>query len=155
MDTTLYLTFLAVSFGLIIIPGPNVLVIVSTSITHGTKRGLQTVAGTSLAMAVQLLIVTVGTTWFVHLISNGLYYIKWVGVIYLLYLGVNHLKAINNKQHIPKVTASSTFARGFLISLTNPKTILFFSAFLPQFVSSIENYHFQYSFLSTNRIWIL
>jgi hypothetical protein len=51
MDSTLFLSFLLVSIGLIIIPGPNVLVIISTSITHGRVRGLQMVAGTSLAMA--------------------------------------------------------------------------------------------------------
>jgi len=139
MNTTLYLTFLVVSFGLIIVPGPNVLVIVSTSITHGTKRGLQTVAGTSFAMAIQLITVAVGTAWFVQLISNGLYYLKWVGVAYLLYLGLYHLrKVISSKQQETEIAASATFKRGFAVSLTNPKTLLFFSAFLPQFVTSWE-----------------
>ncbi len=57
MDSTLFLSFLLVSIGLIIIPGPNVLVIISTSITHGRVRGLQMVARTSLAMALQMLVV--------------------------------------------------------------------------------------------------
>jgi len=149
MNTTLYLTFLVVSFGLIIVPGPNVLVIVSTSITHGTKRGLQTVAGTSFAMAIQLITVAVGTAWFVQLISNGLYYLKWVGVAYLLYLGLYHLrKVISSKQQETEIAASATFKRGFAVSLTNPKTLLFFSAFLPQFVTVAGNYYFQVFSLS-------
>ena len=141
MDITLYLAFLFVSLGLIIIPGPNVLVIVSTSITHGIKRGLQTVAGTSLAMAIQLFVVAIGTTCFVQVISNGLYYLKWIGVAYLVYLGLFHLIAsIKHKKEQVEITTSATFTRGFLVSLTNPKTLLFFSAFLPQFVSRSGNY---------------
>lgn len=149
MDITLFLTFLVVSFGLIIVPGPNVLVIVSTSITHGTKRGLQTVAGTSLAMAIQLNVVATGTAWFVQLISDGLYYLKWIGVAYLLYLGLYHLRtALSSTKEEIKITASATFTRGFLVSLTNPKTLLFFSAFLPQFVTAAADYNFQIFLLS-------
>ncbi len=149
MDITLYAAFLLVSFGLIIVPGPNVLVIVSTSIAHGKTRGLQTVAGTSLAMAIQLFMVAIGTAWFIRLISNGLYDLKWIGVIYLLYLGLTHLKQVfRTKQQDPDITASATFTRGFLVSLANPKTLLFFSAFLPQFVTDTENYHLQILLLS-------
>jgi homoserine/homoserine lactone efflux protein len=149
MDITLYLTFLVVSFGLIIVPGPNVLVIVSTSITHGTKRGLQTVAGTSLAMAIQLLVIASSTAWLVQVISNGLHYLKWVGVAYLLYLAIYHLNAAFSaeKKEI-KITSSATFRRGFLVSLTNPKTLFFFSAFLPQFVTSAGSYNIQIFLLS-------
>lgn len=59
------LTFIVVSAAIIIVPGPNVLVIVSTSIAHGLRRGLQTVAGTSLAMVVQLSIAALATTSFI------------------------------------------------------------------------------------------
>lgn len=148
MDTSLYLAFLVVSFGLIIIPGPNVLVIVSTSIAHGRKRGLQAVAGTSFAMALQLLLVAISTAWFIQIVSDGIFYLKWIGVVYLLYLGLSHLRAaFLANRHEEEITASATFTRAFLISITNPKTLLFFSAFLPQFVSSAANYSFQ--------IWLL
>ena len=96
MDISLYLSFLIISFTVIIIPGPNVLVIVSTSLAQGRNRGLQTVAGTSFAMILQLLIVGVGTTWFVQLVTDGLYYLKWLGVVYLFCLGLRHLKAAIN-----------------------------------------------------------
>lgn len=149
MDITLYLTFLLVSFGLIIIPGPNVLVIVSTSITHGAKRGLQTVAGTSLAMAIQLFVVVASTAWLVQIISSGLQYLKWIGVAYLLYLAVYHLKAsLGSEKEKIEISYSATFRRGFLVSLTNPKTLFFFSAFLPQFVTSTVSYSYQIVLLS-------
>jgi len=126
-----------------------VLVIVSTSIAHGAKQGLQTVAGTSSAMAIQLVVIAVSTTWFVRLITNGLFYLKWLGVAYLLYLGIYHLKtAIRSKQQETELSPSASFVKGFLVSLINPKTLLFFSAFLPQFVSATGNYNFQIFLLS-------
>lgn len=149
MDITLYITFLLVSFGLIIIPGPNVLVIISTSISHGKKRGLQTVAGTSFAMAIQLLVVALSTSWFIQSVSNGIFYLKWIGVVYLLYLGILHFKyAIFTSKQDKEITSSATFLQGFIVSITNPKTLLFFSAFLPQFVSSPESYSSQILLLS-------
>jgi len=149
MDINLYLTFLIVSFGLIIIPGPNVLIIISTSLSHGKHRGLQTVAGTSLAMAIQLIIVALATSTFIQFLTNGFYILKWVGVAYLLYLGLLHFKyAFFNKISSTELTASASFSRGFFVSLTNPKTLLFFSAFFPQFVSSTESYLVQISLLS-------
>ena len=150
MDAALFISFLIVSFALIIVPGPNVLVIVSTSISQGKSRGLQTVAGTTFAMAVQLIIAGVGTAWFIGLITEGFFYLKWLGVIYLLYLAARHLKQamFASEPAASETTASGTFARGFLVSSTNPKTILFFSAFLPQFVGSGENYLQQISLLS-------
>ena len=141
MDATLILSFLSISFIVIIIPGPNILVIVATSVSHGKVRGLQTVAGTSSAMAVQLIVAAVGTSWLVQLLSNGFYVLKWLGVVYLAYLGVTHIRGVLSKSDINTAPiAISSFSRGFVVSLTNPKTILFFSAFLPQFVSSSAPY---------------
>ncbi|MES9858092.1 MAG: LysE family translocator [Sedimenticola sp.] len=141
------LAFILVSIGIIVIPGPNVMIIVSTSISHGKLRGLQTVAGTSSAMAIQLFIAAVGTAWFVASLTEGFHLLKWVGVAYLVYLGVRHLINARTQSH-HSITAFGSFQRGFLVSLTNPKTILFFSAFLPQFAIASEPYVPQIALLS-------
>ena len=141
------LAFTLVSIGIIIIPGPNVLVAVSTSIVHGKVRGLQTVAGTSTAMLIQLVIVALGTSWFVSTLANGFVWLKWLGVIYLFYLGVSHLLDIRNAAKT-QISAVGTFQRGFWVSLTNPKTILFFGAFLPQFTTPAISYQLQIAALS-------
>ena len=149
MDTTLFISFLVASVGIVIIPGPNVLIIVSTSLNYGKSRGLQTVAGTSFAMAIQLVIAGIGTSWFIQFLAEGFYILKWLGVAYLLYLGLQHMiYAVAGQKTESPLSASSTFSRGFFVSLTNPKTILFFSAFLPQFVSMAGNYLQQISILS-------
>ena len=144
------LTFVLVSAGIIIIPGPNVLVIISTSISHGKARGLQTVAGTSCAMILQLFAAALGTAWLVSVLSSGFLWIKWIGVSYLIYLGVTHLFTAVTKSKVKKSpSAIGSFQRGFWVSLTNPKTILFFSAFLPQFVSGSGSYLSDVAMLST------
>lgn len=140
--------FLLLSFGLIIIPGPNVIVIVTTSIVHGKARGLQTVAGTSAAMIVQLLVAALGTAWFVTAVSEGLKWLKWLGVVYLLYLGYKQIRASIGGTTVSSLSAIGSFQRGFWVSLTNPKTILFFGAFLPQFVSAQQSYLAQIAVLS-------
>ena len=147
------LVFILVSSGIIIIPGPNVLVVVSTSIVHGKVRGLQTVAGTSTAMLVQLCVAALGTSWFVSTLANGFVWLKWLGVIYLFYLGVRHLLYIRNTTK-SQISAVGTFQHGFWVSLTNPKTILFFSAFLPQFTTPASSYQLQIAALSLI-FWLL
>ena len=155
MDHGLYISFLIVSFTLIIIPGPNILVIVSSSVQHGKIHGLQTVAGTSLAMAIQLLVVALGTTWLVEVLTGSFYFLKWAGVGYLFYLGFKYsMRALNSGTPLPAPKHSVSFVRGFIVSLTNPKTLLFFSAFLPQFISSTENYVYQITLLSASFLFI-
>jgi threonine/homoserine/homoserine lactone efflux protein len=144
--------FVLLSAAFIVIPGPNVMVIVATSLRHGRRRGLQTVAGTSLAMVVQLLVAGLGTTLFVGLLVEGLQWLKWAGVCYLVYLGLQGLLAdreIDNAH-----SALFSFQRGFWVSLTNPKTIFFFSAFLPQFVTPESDYATRIALLSA-LFWIL
>jgi len=147
------LAFILVSVVIIIIPGPNVLVVLSTSIAHGKVRGLQAVAGTSTAMLIQLAIAAKGTSWLVSTMASGLVWVKWLGIVYLFYLGLSHLLAIRNTLNT-QISAVSTFQRGFWVSLTNPKTILFFSAFLPQFTSTAISYQLQIVMLSLI-FWLL
>jgi len=147
------LTFILVSIGLLVIPGPTVLVVVSTSISHGKLRGLQTVAGSSIAMILQLFIAAIGTSWFVNSLSTGFFWLKWIGVCYLLFLGFQ-LILNSGKVKTKQITASGSFYRGFWVSLTNPKTILFFSAFLPQFALGTASYVSQIFTLSIT-FWLL
>lgn len=136
MELSVLLSFIVVSVGLIFVPGPNVLLIVSTSIAHGRKRGLQTVIGTTSGMAVQLTITALGTVGLINLLSNSFFWIKWVGIAYLVYLGIRHLTAFRRPStQAPPISSSGSFLIGFLISISNPKTMLFFAAFLPQFVN--------------------
>jgi homoserine/homoserine lactone efflux protein len=136
MSVSLYLAFVAASLALALLPGPNVAVIVSNSIAYGLRYGLLTVAGTTSAMVPQLLVVTLGLAGILEFMSHWFEVLRWVGVAYLLYLGIEALRApAANLTATPEPkSARAIYTKGLLVSLTNPKTLLFFGAFLPQFV---------------------
>jgi homoserine/homoserine lactone efflux protein len=139
MHLSLYLGFVLASTILILIPGPNVSLIVANSIAYGTRYGLLTVAGTSSAIVVQLALATLGLTATLDMLAGWFEWVRWVGVAYLLYLGVRQWAAapVDLTHTRPQPRSFRAIAlRGFLISLTNPKTLLFYGAFFPQFVSA-------------------
>ena len=138
MHLDLYLGFVLATAILILIPGPNVSLIVANSIAYGTRYGLLTVAGTSSAIVVQLALTTLGLTATLDLLAAWFEWVRWVGVAYLLYLGIRQWRAapVDLTRIPPQPRSVRAIAlRGFLISLTNPKTLLFYGAFFPQFLS--------------------
>ena len=138
MSLELYLAFVAATVVLILIPGPNVALIVANSVAYGPRHGLVTVAGASAAMVVQLAMTVMGLSGLLAVMANWFELLRWAGVAYLVYLGVSALLARPTDLAQIKAAAipsSRMFVRGFAVSLTNPKTLLFYSAFLPQFVS--------------------
>ena len=121
---------------LIIIPGPNVALIVANSLKHGFRHGLVTAAGTTVGIALQLLLVVVGMAALIEVTATALVWIRWLGVLYLLYLGIRTWN--EPADDLGQITAQSqvgTFWRATFIAVINPKTLLFNAAFLPQFVS--------------------
>jgi homoserine/homoserine lactone efflux protein len=139
MHPHLYLAFVAATTILMLIPGPNVALIVANSVGHGARYGLLTVAGTTAAMAVQLGLTALGMTALLDVVAQGFEILRWLGVGYLVFLGVRawNAPAVELARVRPEPRAArSVFLRGFLVSLTNPKTLLFFAAFLPQFLDA-------------------
>lgn len=151
MSLDLYIAFIAASLALALMPGPNVAVIVSNSVAYGSRYGLLTVAGTTSAMVPQLLVVTLGLAGVLTFMSHWFDVLRWVGAAYLIYLGVEALRAppanLGGTKPEPK-SARAIYFRGALVSLTNPKTLLFFGAFLPQFVDAKGNALAQLAVLS-------
>ncbi len=121
---------------LVLIPGPNVALIVAGSLQYGRRFGLATVAGTTLGVALQLLLVVLGYTSLVASVAGALVWIKWAGVVALLILGIRALRAIGQPIAMPALPLRVGFRRGLLLAVVNPKTLLFSAAFLPQFVSN-------------------
>jgi homoserine/homoserine lactone efflux protein len=138
MHLEMYLGFVVASTILILIPGPNVSLIVANSIAYGTRYGLLTVAGTSSAIVVQLGLTALGLTAALGVLAGWFEWVRWIGVAYLLFLGVRQWCAapVDLTRTRPQPRSFRAIAmRGFLISLTNPKTLLFYGAFFPQFLS--------------------
>ena len=134
----LYLAFIAATVILILIPGPNVALIVANSVAHGTRYGLTTVAGTGSAMVIQLALTVLGATAALDFLAASFEWLRWAGVAWLVWLGiaawrapVADLAATRAQPRSPR----AIFLRGLVVGLTNPKTLLFYGAFLPQFVT--------------------
>ena len=124
---------------LVLIPGPNVALIVASSLRHGLKTGLVTAFGTTAGLAFQLFLVIVGMAAVIELAATALEWIRWMGVAYLVYLGIRAwIESVPNLQDIHAQSNSVTFWHGFAMAVVNPKTLLFNAAFLPQFVAGGE-----------------
>jgi homoserine/homoserine lactone efflux protein len=138
IELHLYLAFVLATTILMLIPGPNVALIVANSVAYGTRFGLLTVAGTSSAMVIQLGITALGLSAVLGVLAQWFEWLRWIGVAYLIYLGVRQWRAapvdLTATRAMPR-SSSAIYWRGFLVSLTNPKTLLFYGAFLPQFVT--------------------
>lgn len=136
MSWPLYLAFVAATTALILLPGPNIMMIVANSIAYGPRRGLATVAGVSSAMAVFLALTTLGMTSLVLAASHWFDVLRWAGAAYLVYLGIRQWRAPPAGAVSAGAPArlSRVFWQGFAVSATNPKVLLFYAAFLPQFV---------------------
>src|SRR5277367_2734786 len=138
IDLDLYLTFVLATAVLILIPGPNVALIVANSVAYGTRYGLLTVAGTSSAMVVQLALTVLGMSALLGAMAQWSEWIRWIGVAYLLWLGIRQWRAepVDLTRTRPQYRSPrEIFMRGILVSFTNPKTLLFYGAFFPQFIT--------------------
>lgn len=134
----LYLGFVAACVLLIVIPGPNVALIVANSVAHGARFGLLTVAGTSSAVVAQLTLTVLGASAVLIFLAASFDWLRWLGVAYLVWLGVATWRAppVDLAGTAPQTrSARIIYGRGFLVGLTNPKTLLFYGAFFPQFVT--------------------
>lgn len=133
MNWHLFAGFLAITIVLLLAPGPIVTLIISTAATRGTHVGLITVAGTSTGNALLLAAIALGLSW---VLQHAVYLfeaLRWLGAAYLVWLGVQAWRGAGAPA--PRVSGNHVhFRRGLLVALANPKTIAFFTAFLPQFV---------------------
>lgn len=132
------LAFALASIVIIVIPGPGVLFVIGRSIALGRRAGILSVLGNSLGNIPAILLVAFGVGAIVASSVVAFTAIKIVGAIYLVYLGVQAIRhrRLRAEQGRPAAASTVTLLRqGFVVGLTNPKTIAFFVAVLPQFVA--------------------
>ena len=131
------LAFLFASLLLAITPGPGVFYIVTRSLSQGRQAGLASVAGVALGNWGNSIGAAVGLSALFALSAMAFYVVKYAGAAYLVYLGVRNLLRPSGSEvpAAPGDRQGSVFRDGFVVALLNPKTALFFSAFLPQFIN--------------------
>ena len=119
---------------LVIVPGPIVTLVIATAATRGTRAALITVIGTTLGTAVMLLCIALGLNWVLKTSAEVFEVLRWIGAAYLIWLGIQSWRTAGRAAEAAPPRHRVHISRGFLVAITNPKTIAFFTAFLPQFV---------------------
>ena len=152
MSLELWLAFVTASILLLIIPGPTILTVISYSLAHGRRANLPLIVAVTLgdSTALFLSLAGLGTVLAASVFWFGV--VKWVGGLYLLYLGIKLLrKGTTGQQHQLMVGNTERrwklFVNTYLVTALNPKGVVFFVAFLPQFVSVNAE--------PTHQLWIL
>ena len=134
MNWSLFSAFLLITIVLFLTPGPIVTLIIATGARQGTRAALMTVAGSSVGNAVLLALIAIGLGWILQLSADLFDALRWAGAAYLVWLGVQAWRHAGEKAPALAPAAHVHARRGFLVAMTNPKTIAFFTAFLPQFL---------------------
>ena len=151
MNIEVWLAFVAASVVLLIIPGPTILTVISYSISHDYKAKIPLILGVTLGDSTALAFSLLGLG--VLLAESAFWFqvVKWLGGLYLIYLGVKLFMAGVNPPHLTKpdarVSSRNLFVNTYVVTALNPKGIIFFVAFLPQFINSTTN--------PGTQIWIL
>jgi homoserine/homoserine lactone efflux protein len=133
MNWHLFAAFIAITVVLLLAPGPIVTLVISTAATRGVRAGLVTVAGTTTGNALLLAAIALGLNWVLAHAAALFEALRWLGAAYLVWLGVLAWRRAGGPEP-PAPHDRVHFRRGLLVAASNPKTIAFFSAFLPQFL---------------------
>ena len=134
MNIHLFSAFLLITFVLVVVPGPIVTLVIATGATRGVRAALITVVGTTLGNAVLLACIALGLNWILKSSAEVFEMLRWIGAFYLIWLGVQSWRNANQPGEQRPPSHRVHVLRGFLVAITNPKTIAFFTAFLPQFI---------------------
>jgi threonine/homoserine/homoserine lactone efflux protein len=129
--------FILTALALLAIPGPAVLYVVSRSIDQGRNAGLASVAGITTGTVVHVALAAVGLSSLVLASKVAFDGVRYAGAAYLVFLGIRRLitrRTDDGVQAAPLRTRRDLYTQGVVVNLTNPKTIVFIFAFIPQFV---------------------
>ena len=136
MSLELYLAYVAACIGLALLPGPIVTLVIANGLRHGTRSALTNIAGVQAALAIVIGIVAVGLTSLMATMGYWFDWVRFAGAAYLVWLGIKLIRepVEGVEAEAPPPPRGGFFLQGFLVALSNPKLLVFFGAFIPQFV---------------------
>ena len=134
-----WLTFVLASTLILILPGPTIILVITQAIAHGRRSALPLVTGVLLGDLTAMTASLLGLGAVMATSATIFAVFKWVGALYLIYLGVKLLMSKGNgadeSLHVPATASAHSLLRSsFVVTALNPKSIAFFVAFLPQFI---------------------
>ena len=135
-NATTFGLFVAAALALLLVPGPAVIYVVTRSVDQGRPAGLASVLGVGIGSLVHIAFAAVGLSALLASSAVAFGVVKWLGAAYLIWLGLQRL--LTRGEDAPAAVEpdhlSRIFLQGVVVNVLNPKTALFFLAFLPQFV---------------------
>lgn len=159
MNVETWLIFLIAAIGLSFTPGPNGLLALTHGAIYGVRRTLATIVGGALGFVIVIAVSMFGIGALLIAVPDVLTVLKWVGGAYLVFLGVQVWRAPAialpaSGTSAPSASPWALFQQGLLAAVTNPKGILFFVAFLPQFIDPDRDLGVQFAIMATTFIVI-
>jgi homoserine/homoserine lactone efflux protein len=140
MSIELLIAFIAACILLGLTPGPNMSLIIANTLRGGLASGFVTLVGTTTGLALLVGAAALGMSSVMVFMSEWFDVIRWLGALYLVFLGARQLWQFWSRRRnpalppLPASSRSGAYVQGVLVSLSNPKVLLFLGAFLPQFV---------------------
>ena len=135
---TTFLTFIAATVAILVVPGPSVIYVIARSIEQGRTAGLLSMLGLETGALLHVFAAAIGLAALLESSPAALHVIRYGGAAYLLYLGARQFRTIRSNfatsHRKGTLSAKRLYVDGVLVDLFNPKTALFFIAFLPQFI---------------------
>ena len=141
MQANTFLLYVGACVLLCIVPGPDMMFLLSRTIAHGRRAGLVSAVGITAGATTHLIAATFGLSAILSRSAVAFSVVKWIGAGYLIYLGVSALVSKTGASHVENRAMTdggtwTSFRQGYLSDLLNPKVALFYLAFIPQFVTS-------------------
>lgn len=140
MPLDLWLTFVAATAVMMLIPGPTVMLVLSYALSKGRSVAIASAAGVAFGDLIAMTASLAGLGALVLASATAFTALKWIGAAYLVYLGIKLLRSANDAgpemPHAQDITASRVFRHTAAVTALNPKSIAFFIAFVPQFIKA-------------------
>jgi threonine/homoserine/homoserine lactone efflux protein len=145
MSIELYAAYLVACLVIVIVPGPTVTLIIANSIRHGTRAGLLNMLGTQVGLAVMIGVVGIGLTSLIEAMGHWFDWLRIAGAAYLVWLGWKMIRSSgqDGETKAAQPPRGGFLIQGVLVALSNPKTLVFFGAFFPQFIDPARDHGLQ------------
>jgi homoserine/homoserine lactone efflux protein len=154
MSPELYLAYLLATIVIIIVPGPTVTLIIANSLRYGTRAGLLNVAGGQIGIGLMIAFVAIGLASLIEAMGVWFDWLRLAGAAYLIWLGWKLLRSPGSTGEPGSAPRprGGFFLQGFLVAISNPKTLVFFGAFFPQFIDPAGDYFVQIAIMGATAL---
>ncbi|MBN9486459.1 MAG: LysE family translocator [Alphaproteobacteria bacterium] len=156
MSLELYAAYLIACVVVVFVPGPTVTLVIANSLKHGTRAGLLNVAGTQVGLAIMIGVVGIGLTSLIEAMGHWFDWLRLAGAAYLVWMGWKMIRSSGDigEGAVVKPPRGGFVMQGTLVALSNPKTLIFFGAFFPQFIDPARDHGLQIAIMGATAMLV-